>query len=70
MKGLQIRGLTARIDEKTIINGLDLTVEDGQIHALMGPNGHGKSTLANILMGHPRYTSFKKARQPWTMRIY
>jgi Fe-S cluster assembly ATP-binding protein len=56
MKGLQIRGLTARIDEKIIINGLDLTVEDGQIHALMGPNGHGKSTLANILMGHPRYT--------------
>lgn len=56
MKGLQVRGLTARIDEKTIINGLDLTVEDGQIHALMGPNGHGKSTLANILMGHPRYT--------------
>jgi len=56
MKGLQIRGLTARIDEKIIINGLNLTVEDGQIHALMGPNGHGKSTLANILMGHPRYT--------------
>lgn len=56
MTGLRIRGLTAGIDEKTIINGLDLTVEDGQIHALMGPNGHGKSTLANVLMGHPRYS--------------
>lgn len=55
MNGLIVRGLTAGIDGKTIIDGLDLEVGDGEVHALMGPNGHGKSTLANVLMGHPRY---------------
>lgn len=55
MSSLTVRGLRASIDSKAILNGLDLAVPDGEIHALMGPNGHGKSTLANVLMGHPRY---------------
>jgi len=54
--GLVIRGLSAGLDTKRIIDGLNLEVPDGEIHALMGPNGHGKSTLANILMGNPGYT--------------
>ena len=55
MSTLEVRGLRVAIDSKTILDGLDLSVPDGQIHALMGPNGHGKSTLASALMGHPRY---------------
>jgi Fe-S cluster assembly ATP-binding protein len=51
-----IRGLSAGLDTKRIIDGLNLEVPDGEVHALMGPNGHGKSTLANILMGHPGYS--------------
>jgi Fe-S cluster assembly ATP-binding protein len=54
-EGLIIRGLSAGIENKRIIDALDLEVPDGEVHALMGPNGHGKSTLANILMGHPSY---------------
>ncbi|GAB1484605.1 hypothetical protein MASR2M78_34230 [Treponema sp.] len=55
MSVLKIRGLRAGIDDKRILENLDLDVGDGEVHALMGPNGHGKSTLASILMGHPRY---------------
>jgi Fe-S cluster assembly ATP-binding protein len=52
---LEIRGLHAAVDGKEILKGVDLTVSTGEVHALMGPNGTGKSTLANVLMGHPSY---------------
>jgi Fe-S cluster assembly ATP-binding protein len=53
MSLLEIRNLHVRAGEKEILKGLDLSIEKGQIHALMGPNGSGKSTLANVIMGHP-----------------
>jgi Fe-S cluster assembly ATP-binding protein len=52
---LTIEGLHARAGDTEIIKGLDLTVDRGEIHALMGPNGSGKSTLASVLMGQPSY---------------
>jgi Fe-S cluster assembly ATP-binding protein len=52
---LQIKNLHAEIDGKKILNGLDLTVERGKVHAIMGPNGSGKSTLAYVLAGKPDY---------------
>src|SRR5213596_2313746 len=53
MSLLEIRNLHVSAGDKDILKGLDLTIEEGQIHALMGPNGSGKSTLANAIMGHP-----------------
>ncbi|HEU4975518.1 MAG TPA: Fe-S cluster assembly ATPase SufC [Baekduia sp.] len=53
MADLEIRNLHVQAGEKQILKGLDLTVNTGEIHALMGPNGSGKSTLANTIMGHP-----------------
>jgi Fe-S cluster assembly ATP-binding protein len=53
MPDLEIRNLHVRAGEKEILRGLELTVDKGEIHALMGPNGSGKSTLANAVMGHP-----------------
>jgi Fe-S cluster assembly ATP-binding protein len=55
MSELVIRGLRVNVAENEILKGLDLTVEQGKIQALMGPNGSGKSTLAYTLMGHPNY---------------
>jgi Fe-S cluster assembly ATP-binding protein len=53
---LELRDLHVAIDDKEIVKGVNLTVNEGEIHALMGPNGSGKSTLANTIMGHPRYS--------------
>ncbi|HEY5670550.1 MAG TPA: ATP-binding cassette domain-containing protein, partial [Anaerolineales bacterium] len=55
MSELSIRNVHVSIDGKEILKGVDLTIRQGEIHALMGPNGTGKSTLAYALMGHPSY---------------
>ena len=55
MAQLEIKNLHVSIEGKEILKGLDLTIEQGKIHAIMGPNGTGKSTLAYSLMGHPSY---------------
>lgn len=52
---LNIEGLKASIEDKVILNGVNLKIKGGEFHAIMGPNGTGKSTLAQVLMGHPRY---------------
>jgi Fe-S cluster assembly ATP-binding protein len=52
---LEIRGLAASIHDKPILDGIDLTVPDGEVHAIMGPNGSGKSTLAYVLSGRDEY---------------
>ena len=56
MSQLEIKDLHVSIEDKEILKGLSLTVNQGEIHAIMGPNGTGKSTLAYTLMGHPNYT--------------
>ena len=54
-KLLYVDHVSAKVEEKTLLNDISMSVHAGEIHVLMGPNGAGKSTLGNILMGHPSY---------------
>lgn len=55
MSQLEIKDLHVTVEDNEIIKGLNLTVKQGEVHAMMGPNGSGKSTLSYALMGHPKY---------------
>jgi len=52
---LSIKDLHISVEDTEIVRGLSLTINEGEVHAIMGPNGSGKSTLVNALMGHPKY---------------
>ncbi|MEG0267846.1 MAG: ATP-binding cassette domain-containing protein, partial [Carnobacterium sp.] len=53
---LEVKNLHVSIEEKEILKGVNLTIKTNEIHAIMGPNGTGKSTLAAAIMGHPSFT--------------
>lgn len=59
MSTLTIKNLYAEVEGKEILKGVDLEIKGGETHAIMGPNGTGKSTLASVIMGHPKYTVTK-----------
>ncbi len=55
MRTLEIKNLHVSVEGKEILKGVDLTIGENEVHALMGPNGNGKSTLLSAIMGHPKY---------------
>jgi len=59
MSELVIKNLHVNVEDTEILKGVDLTIKSGEVHAVMGPNGTGKSTLAYALMGHPKYSVTK-----------
>ena len=52
---LKVENLYARVEEKEILKGVNLEIKTGEVHAIMGPNGTGKSTLSSVIMGSPKY---------------
>ena len=54
---LSIKNLVVQVEEKTILNGINISMKKGEMHAIMGPNGSGKSSLALTIIGHPKYKS-------------
>ncbi|MCK5762354.1 MAG: ABC transporter ATP-binding protein, partial [Candidatus Izimaplasma sp.] len=59
MSTLTIKNLYAEVEDKEILKGINLEIKGGETHAIMGPNGTGKSTLASVIMGHPKFTITK-----------
>ena len=55
MRGLEIKNLTVEVAGKRVVDGMSLSVPSGEVHAIMGPNGTGKSSLSKAVAGHPEY---------------